>query len=188
MYFPCLWADGINSEIAIREDAQLLENKELVKAQNVRRILMVCMGNICRSPTAEAVCRAKIRERRLAIEVDSAGTIGYHQGDKPDSRSMEAGKKRGFSFDDMRARQVVEADFEHFDLILAADNSNLADLRRRCPPEYQYKLKLMLSYGDSNVKEVPDPYYGGAQGFELVLDLLEQSMEALLDQVTGKTN
>lgn len=147
---------------------------------------MVCMGNICRSPTAEAVCRAKIRERRLDIEVDSAGTIGYHQGDKPDARAMAAGKKRRLSFDGMRAREVVDADFEHFDLILAADNSNLADLHRRCPAQYQQKLKLMLSYGDSSVKEVPDPYYGGAQGFELVLDLLEQSMEALLDQLAEK--
>ncbi|ABK48628.1 protein tyrosine phosphatase [Shewanella sp. ANA-3] len=166
----------------------MLEDRVLAKAQSVRRILMVCMGNICRSPTAEAVCRAKIRERRLNIEVDSAGTIDYHQGDHPDSRSMAAGKKRGLSFDGMRARQVIDADFEHFDLILAADNSNLADLRRRCPPEYQYKLKLMLSYSDCDTDEVPDPYYGGTQGFELVLDLLEQSMDALLDQLAGKTD
>lgn len=158
----------------------------MLKNQSVRRILMVCMGNICRSPTAEAVCRAKIRERHLNIEVDSAGTIGYHQGDKPDSRAIEAGQKRGFSFDGMRARQVVNADFEHFDLILAADNANLADLLSRCPVEYQHKLQLMLSYADTQITEVPDPYYGGAQGFELVLDLLEQSMEALLDQLTEK--
>ncbi|MFV0594603.1 low molecular weight protein-tyrosine-phosphatase [Shewanella sp.] len=149
---------------------------------------MVCMGNICRSPTAEAVCRAKIRERLLNIEVDSAGTIGYHQGDKPDSRAMAAGKRRGLSFDGMRARQVIDADFEYFDLILAADNSNLADLRRRCPPEYQYKLKLMLSYGDCDTDEVPDPYYGGEQEFEFVIDLLEESMEALLEQLSGQVN
>ncbi|MGI2092356.1 low molecular weight protein-tyrosine-phosphatase [Shewanella oncorhynchi] len=158
----------------------------MLKNQSVRRILMVCMGNICRSPTAEAVCRFKIAERRLNIEMDSAGTIGYHQGDKPDSRAIEAGKKRGFSFEGMRARQVVNADFEHFDLILAADNANLADLLSRCPVEYQHKLQLMLSYADTQITEVPDPYYGGAQGFELVLDLLEQSMEALLDQLTEK--
>uniref|UniRef100_Q0HUF1 protein-tyrosine-phosphatase n=1 Tax=Shewanella sp. (strain MR-7) TaxID=60481 RepID=Q0HUF1_SHESR len=166
----------------------MLEDKALAKDQHVRRILMVCMGNICRSPTAEAVCRAKIRERRLNIDVDSAGTIGYHQGGNPDSRSMAAGKKRGLSFDGMRARQVIDADFEHFDLILAADNSNLADLRRRCPPEYQYKLKLMLSFGDCDTDEVPDPYYGGTQGFELVLDLLEQSIDALLDKLARKTH
>lgn len=158
----------------------------MLKNQSVRRILMVCMGNICRSPTAEAVCRFKIAERRLNIEVDSAGTIGYHQGDKPDRRAIEAGQKRGFSFDGMRARQVVNADFEHFDLILAADNANLTDLLSRCPVEYQHKLQLMLSYADTQITEVPDPYYGGAQGFELVLDLLEQSMEALLDQLTEK--
>lgn len=169
----------------MREEAKLLDDNTL-KAQNIRRILMVCMGNICRSPTAEAVCRAKIRQRRLDIEVDSAGTIGYHQGDKPDSRAMAAGKKRGLSFEAIRARQVVDADFEHFDLILAADKSNLADLQRRCPPEYLYKLRLMLSFGNSEIDEVPDPYYGDSQGFELVLDLLEQSMDALLDLLAGK--
>ncbi len=152
----------------------------------VRRILMVCMGNICRSPTAEAVCRAKIIARRLDIEVDSAGTIDYHQGDAPDSRTMAAGKKRGFSFDGMRARQVIDADFEHFDLILAADNHNLSELRKRCPSEYQHKLQLMLSYGRASVTEVPDPYYGGPQGFERVLDLLEESMEALLDNLSAQ--
>ncbi|MCS6095614.1 low molecular weight protein-tyrosine-phosphatase [Shewanella baltica] len=156
-----------------------------MKEARVQRILMVCMGNICRSPTAQAVCRFKVAERKLNIEVDSAGTIGYHQGDTPDSRAMAAGKKRGFSFDGMRARQVVDADFEHFDLILAADKANLADLRSRCPLEYQYKLQLMLSYADTQVTEVPDPYYGGEQGFELVLDLLEHSMDALLDRLTS---
>uniref|UniRef100_UPI004047C516 low molecular weight protein-tyrosine-phosphatase n=1 Tax=Shewanella baltica TaxID=62322 RepID=UPI004047C516 len=156
-----------------------------MKEARVQRILMVCMGNICRSPTAEAVCRFKVAQRRLNIEVDSAGTIGYHQGDTPDSRAMAAGKKRGFSFDGMRARQVVDADFENFDLILAADKANLEDLRRRCPLEFQYKLQLMLSYADTQVTEVPDPYYGGDQGFELVLDLLEQSMDALLDKLAS---
>lgn len=155
----------------------------MMRQQNVQRILMVCMGNICRSPTAEAVCRFKVAQRRLNIEVDSAGIIGYHQGDKPDSRAMVAGEKRGFRFDGMRARQVVDTDFEYFDLILAADKANLADLRRRCPLEFQYKLQLMLSYADTQVTEVPDPYYGGDQGFELVLDLLEQSMDALLDRL-----
>ncbi|MGI2130360.1 low molecular weight protein-tyrosine-phosphatase [Shewanella baltica] len=126
-----------------------------MKEARVQRILMVCMGNICRSPTAEAVCRFKVAERKLNIEVDSAGTIGYHQGDRPDSRAM------------------------------AADKANLADLRSRCPLEYEYKLQLMLSYADTQVTEVPDPYYGGEQGFELVLDLLEQSMDALLDRLTS---
>ncbi|AUD60153.1 protein-tyrosine-phosphatase [Shewanella sp. Pdp11] len=156
-----------------------------MKEARVQRILMVCLGNICRSPTAEAVCRFKVAQRRLNIEVDSAGTIGYHQGDTPDRRAMAAGEKRGFSFDGMRARQVVDADFEHFDLILAADNANLADLRSRCPLEYQYKLQLMLSYANTQVTEVPDPYYGGEQGFELVLDLLEQSLDTLLDRLTS---
>ena len=158
-----------------------------MKQARVQRILMVCMGNICRSPTAEAVCRAKIAQRRLNIEVDSAGIMGYHQGDKPDSRAIAAGKMRGFSFEGMRARQIVDADFEYFDLILAAAKANLADLRYRCPLEYQHKLQLMLAYGNTQVSEVPDPYYGGAEGFELVLDLLEQSMDTLLNNLVSST-
>lgn len=144
------------------------------------KILVVCMGNICRSPTGEAVLRAKAQQLGVDVEVDSAGTIGYHEGNPPDPRAKAAGEKRGYSFRGIRARQVTNADFHDFDLILAADKSNLADLHSRCPEAHQHKLKLFLSYAESHYDEVPDPYYGGDKGFELVLDLIEDASERLL--------
>ncbi len=144
------------------------------------KVLVVCMGNICRSPTGEAVLRAKAQQLGVDVEVDSAGTIGYHEGNPPDPRSKAAGEKRGYSFRGIRARQVTNADFHDFDLILAADKSNLADLQSRCPEAHQHKLKLFLSYAESHYDEVPDPYYGGDKGFELVLDLIEDGSERLL--------
>lgn len=146
----------------------------------MNKILIVCMGNICRSPTGEAVLKAKAQQMGVNIMVDSAGTIGYHQGNPPDPRAKAAGEKRGYSFRGIRARQVVEADFEEFDLILAADNDNLADLQQRCPAHLQHKLALFLSFSDSNHDEIPDPYYGGDNGFELVLDLIENASDNLL--------
>ncbi|WP_282176773.1 low molecular weight protein-tyrosine-phosphatase [Vibrio nereis] len=146
----------------------------------MNKILIVCMGNICRSPTGEAVLKAKAQQMGIDIMVDSAGTIGYHQGNPPDPRAKAAGEKRGYSFRGIRARRVVEADFEEFDLILAADNDNLADLQQRCPAHLQHKLALFLSFSDSNHDEIPDPYYGGDNGFELVLDLIENASDNLL--------
>ena len=148
-----------------------------------QRILVVCMGNICRSPTAEAVLRAKIAERELDIEVDSAGTIGYHQGELPDNRARAAGEARGYSFEGIRARPVVEGDFEVFDLILAADNDNLRDLKRSCPTHLHRKLALFLEFGRPDVEEIPDPYYGGQRGFDYVLDLVEEASDGLLDRL-----
>lgn len=147
------------------------------------RILVVCMGNICRSPTAEAVLRAKVAERGLDIEVDSAGTIGFHQGEQPDHRARAAGEARGYSFEGILARQVTEGDFEAFDLILAADNDNLRDLKRACPTHLHRKLALFLEYGRPDVEEIPDPYYGGKRGFDYVLDLVEEASEGLLDRL-----
>ncbi len=146
------------------------------------KILVVCMGNICRSPTGEAVLRAKAQQMGIDVEVDSAGTIGYHQGNPPDERSRQAGERRGYSFKGIRSRQVEANDFEYFDLILAADRDNLRDLKTICPNQYQHKLKLYLSFGGSEQQEIPDPYYGGERGFELVLDLLEEAAEAVLRQ------
>ena len=148
-----------------------------------QRILVVCMGNICRSPTAEAVLRAKIAERGLDIEVDSAGTIGFHQGELPDHRARAAGEARGYSFEGIRARQVIEGDFEVFDLVLAADNDNLRDLKRSCPTHLHRKLGLFLEYGRPDVEEIPDPYYGGQRGFDYVLDLVEEASDGLLDKL-----
>ncbi|WGW01193.1 low molecular weight protein-tyrosine-phosphatase [Vibrio sp. YMD68] len=145
-------------------------------------ILVVCMGNICRSPTGEAVLKAKAKEKGIDITVDSAGTLGYHQGNAPDSRSQQAGEMRGYCFDGITARKVRENDFTDFDLILAADKANLADLYDICPSEHQHKLSLFLSHSESEYNEIPDPYYGGEKGFELVLDLIEDAAEQILER------
>ncbi len=151
-----------------------MKNEEIIK------ILIVCMGNICRSPTGEAVLKAKAKQLGVLVEVDSAGTIGYHQGGLPDERARAAGEKRGYSFAGIRARKVIDSDFEQFDYILAADGANLEDLMLRCPKSHQHKLSLFLSHSPSSYEEIPDPYYGGDQGFELVLDLIEQASEQFL--------
>ncbi|MCL1143007.1 low molecular weight protein-tyrosine-phosphatase [Shewanella gaetbuli] len=147
--------------------------------QHIKSVLFVCMGNICRSPTAEAVFRQKAQQYKLRVNIDSAGTIAYHQGNLPDARSRQAGEARGIDFSGITARQVTDADFDNFDLILAADKANMSDLKARCPQHHQHKLKMILEFGDTGVEEVPDPYYGGARGFEEVIDLLENSLTAL---------
>lgn len=149
----------------------------------MKKILVVCMGNICRSPTCEAVLRAKALQLGLDVEVDSAGTIGYHAGNTPDHRTMLAGQKRGYAFNGIRSRQVEEKDFAYFDLILAADKANLADLMDICPAQYRDKLSLFLSHAQLDYEEIPDPYYGDEQGFELVLDLVEAASEAILEKL-----
>ena len=118
----------------------------------IKSILFVCMGNICRSPTAEAVFRKVLSDAGFNIKLDSAGTIGYHQGNLPDIRARAAGEKRGYNFEGITARQVVADDLEKYDLILAADYDNLNDLKLRCPAQYKDRLKLILSYSnlDSN--------------------------------------
>ncbi|WP_394132157.1 low molecular weight protein-tyrosine-phosphatase [Shewanella maritima] len=153
----------------------------------VDSVLFVCMGNICRSPSAEAVFRGLANEYQLNIEIDSAGTIAYHTGNSPDPRSVAAGAKRGLDFSGMRARQVSKQDFEYFDLILAADNANLKDLKAMCPKHLHYKLMMILDFGDQVTKEVPDPYYGGKDGFEVVLDLLENSLSSLAQAIKEQT-
>lgn len=149
----------------------------------MKKLLVVCMGNICRSPTGEAVLRAKAKELGISVEVDSAGTIGYHAGNPPDARSMQAGKQRGYSFKGMRSRKVTVGDFDEFDMVLAADKANLANLLDICPAEHRHKVSLFLSHGDSDYDEIPDPYYGGDAGFELVLDLIEDASEVILKKL-----
>ncbi|MFA0441666.1 protein-tyrosine-phosphatase [Vibrio sp. 10N.286.49.C2] len=147
----------------------------------MKKVLVVCMGNICRSPTGEAVLRTCAQRQGLDILVDSAGTIGFHEGASPDPRAQVAAESRGYSFEGITARQVTDADFYNFDLILAADEDNLNDLIVRCPEHRQSALSLFLSHGHSDQKEIPDPYYGGELGFEQVLDLIEDAAQGVLE-------
>jgi protein-tyrosine phosphatase len=147
------------------------------------RILFVCLGNICRSPTAEAVVRtlAALEAPELGLEVDSAGTAGYHVGDAPDPRMRAAAARRGYDLEPLRARIVEPADFERFDLILAMDRENLAVLHRRAPERVRERVRLFLEFApQGDPQEVPDPYYGGPNGFEEVLDLIESAARGLL--------
>lgn len=146
-----------------------------------KSVLFVCMGNICRSPTAEGVFRERAAVAGLELLIDSAGTHGYHAGEAPDRRSQKHALRRGYDLSRQRARQVKADDFKRFDLILAMDQHNLAVLKDKCPPEQQHKLKLLLSYGQLDPQgEVPDPYYGGDAGFERVLDLIEDAADGLV--------
>ena len=147
------------------------------------KILFVCLGNICRSPTAEGVLRvlAAREAPELGIEVDSAGTAGYHVGQPPDPRTRAAAARRGYDLSPLRARIVEPDDFERFDLILAMDHDNLEVLRRRAPRHAHQRLRLLLEFApDGGPEEVPDPYYGGPNGFEEVLDLVEAATRGLL--------
>lgn len=150
------------------------------------RILFVCMGNICRSPTAEGVFRRLVAERvpGVEIEVDSAGTHDYHVGDPPDPRSIAAAARRGVDLRQLRARLIRDEDFERFDLIIAMDRLNRETLLERSPAPFRERIRLFMEFaGDREVEDVPDPYYGGAPGFERVLDLAEEAAAGLLDEV-----
>jgi len=149
-------------------------------------VLFVCMGNICRSPTAEGVFRKVVRDAELhdLIIVDSAGTHAYHVNEPPDRRARTAAERRGFPLDDIRARRVSNEDYERFDYILAMDEDNLLILKEGAPDEHRYKVRLFLEFAEaSRVMEVPDPYYGGSSGFERVLDLVEEASEGLLEAI-----
>ena len=154
------------------------------------KVLFVCMGNICRSPTAEAVFRHQVKAAGFdqAIHIDSAGTHDYHIGDPPDERAQSAALRRGYDMQELRARQVQMRDFEVFHHILAMDEDNLALLKQQCPPQYSHKLGLLMQHSKKFVerKEVPDPYLGGRQGFEEVLDMVEEAGQELLDHIRNK--
>jgi len=144
------------------------------------------MGNICRSPTAEAVFRHYVENAGLAghILIDSAGTHDYHIGDAPDLRAQRAAQQRGYDMSGLRGRQVEEGDFHRFDYVLAMDSANLAILQRLAPPGCDAQVRLFLEYARHHAeREVPDPYYGGAQGFERVLDMVEDAAQGLLQHI-----
>lgn len=154
-----------------------------------KRVLFVCMGNICRSPAGEGVFRHLVNERGLAdqFEIDSAGTTGYHVGEPPDARMTRAASKRGYRLDGA-SRQFTVQDFTRFDVIIAMDNSNLHNIRRLDPDgSYAEKVHLMLDFHPGKVgQDVPDPYYGGDKGFEKVIDLVEEASQGLLAELLGK--
>jgi protein-tyrosine phosphatase len=150
------------------------------------KVLFVCMGNICRSPTAQGVFEQLVEAHGLSeiVLVDSAGTHAYHVGEQPDLRAAQAAARRGIDMSGQRARRVSEADFDEFDLVLAMDRANYEDLGEVCPPGYESKLRLFLEFApDVAEQEVPDPYYGGLGGFERVLDLVEAAAAGLLANI-----
>lgn len=168
-----------------------LKNKKLEMEQNNKvKVLFVCMGNICRSPTADAVFKHQVRVAGLEnqIQVDSAGTHPYHIDEPPDRRAQKAALKRGYAMQELRARAVEPNDFEVFHYILAMDKSNLAILQDRCPQQYSHKLDLLMRYSNrwDSCQEIADPYYGGSHGFELVLDLVEDANNGLLKHILSK--
>jgi len=150
------------------------------------KVLFVCMGNICRSPTAEVVFRAKVKQLNLLDQfiIDSAGTHDYHIDEAPDHRTQLAAKRRGYDMSALRGRQVDADDFMQFDYVLAMDNANLTMLQRLQPGNSTAHLELFLTFTESCLnKEVPDPYYGGADGFEQVLDRVEAAADGLLAHI-----
>ncbi len=156
-------------------------------------VLFVCMGNICRSPTAEGVFRAIYQKSysQLNIVIDSAGTIGYHQGESPDPRSVKAAKNRGYDLTSIRSRKVTPQDFKQFDYILAMDSDNVANLINQAQQEGMEeqikKIQLFLDFATAfKQTQVPDPYYGGNNGFELVLDMIEDASKGFLEELKTK--
>ena len=151
------------------------------------QVLMVCMGNLCRSPMAKAVLSAKLEQAGLAgqVAVDSAGTHGFHPGALPDPRGVAQAARRGYRLAGIKSRRLVAADFSRFDLLLAMDSDNLVTLRERCPPEDQFRLGLLLHFSanlapNPATLDVPDPYYGSAADFDHALDLIEPACDGLL--------
>ncbi len=153
------------------------------------KVLFVCLGNICRSPTAEGVFRKLVEEHGVSdqFEIDSAGTSGYHIGEAPDPRAIQAAKQRGYDLTRIRGRQVSFSDFDYFDIILAMDHANLGELIAKATSSSRDKVNLFLDFAkDVRENEVPDPYYGGAKGFDHVIDLIESASDGLLNHLLEK--
>jgi protein-tyrosine phosphatase len=150
------------------------------------RVLFVCMGNICRSPTAHGVFRSMVNEAGLdhLIEIDSAGTHAYHVGNSPDRRAMATAASRGIDLSDLEARRVESEDFASFDYVIAMDQDNFLSLSEICPDEHIAKIQLFMDFAPQmRTREVPDPYYGGKAGFERVFDLVDAASRALLEDI-----
>lgn len=150
------------------------------------KVLFVCMGNICRSPTAHGVFEQMVNNAKLShlIEIDSAGTHAYHVGESPDKRAQETARSRGIDLAYIQARKVDENDFEYYDYILAMDSDNYAILEQSCPQQYKDKLNLFLDFAPEHpLNEVPDPYYGGIKGFENVFDMVDAASKGLLENI-----
>jgi protein-tyrosine phosphatase len=153
----------------------------------VKKLLFVCTGNICRSPTAEGIARHFIQRSGLEglVEVDSAGIQGYHAGEAPDPRTQKAAAQRGYDLSTLRARKIELLDYQRFDLVLAMDHGHLVAMRKQCPEVYLPRLAMFMSFAHNpEYDEVPDPYYGGPRGFDVVLDMCESAVRGLLETVT----
>jgi protein-tyrosine phosphatase len=152
-------------------------------------VLFVCMGNICRSPTAHGIFRDLVRREGLdhLIGIDSAGTHSYHVGHPPDQRAQATALSRGFDLSDLRARRAESADFEQYDYVLAMDRDNYQDLSMLCPPGLESRLYMFMSFApERGIEEVPDPYYGGPKGFEDVFDMVTEASQGLLEHIRAK--
>jgi len=152
----------------------------------MKRVLLVCLGNICRSPAAEGVLRAKSAQRDIKLVIDSAGTGAWHEGSAPDARMQKAAKRRSYDLSKQRARAVELADFYSFDYLLAMDMRNSNDLLAMAPPNRECDIRLFLDFSAGNERETPDPYYGGDDGFEHVLDLIEDGANGFLDYLESE--
>lgn len=149
-------------------------------------VLFVCMGNICRSPTAHGVFRHMVSQEGLdaVVTIDSAGTHAYHVGNPPDERAQQTAMGRGIEMSDLRARQVAAVDFERFDYVIAMDRDNFSILDELCPATHKSRLRLFMEFApDFGASEVPDPYYGGPRGFEQVFDMVEEASRGLLEEI-----
>lgn len=154
------------------------------------RVLFVCLGNICRSPTAHGVFQHMVDQRgwQDKIKVDSAGTSDWHIGHPPDKRTVQAASQRGYDLSTLKARQACRSDFHTYNYILAMDQNNLRELQRLCPENYTGHLSLFLHFSSQELyEEIPDPYYGGARGFETVLDLVENASQGLLEHISTQS-
>jgi protein-tyrosine phosphatase len=166
--------------------SRYVEQVEAVTMQDVK-VLFVCMGNICRSPTAQGMFEMLVQEADLSdrVFIDSAGTHAYHVGEKPDARARDAASRRGIDLSRQRARRISAVDFDQFDYVVAMDRNNLEELLALCPEQHLEKIYLLLDFAPhlAPQQDVPDPYYGGTRGFEQVLDLVEEGARGLLDDL-----